>query len=143
MTGAEQTDWRSTFQGLDNAALLALLPLLQDRIDWGKQQLEAAGKTASQEEKFVEYCQRQLDRAVNLQEEGHDVSKVVDQLEQTLQSSAESKPKNWWMQRGLFTYLVELETRRKWITDVEAPRRGLLPAIEDFMPDRFSTAAVS
>src|SRR5207248_8867353 len=115
---------QTTYPQLDNASLLGLLPLLNDRIEQGKRQLEAVTSSIARSEKFNKQCEKWLDQAVGLQEQGHDVSEPIEQFERSLHAHAETAPKEHQFQRGLFTYLIDLESRRKWIVEVEALRRG-------------------
>jgi hypothetical protein len=125
-------DWKTTYQQLDNASLLGLLPLLKDRIEQGKQQLEGVSSSIDREQKFNQYW---LDEAVELREQAHDadVATIIERFEQTVHAQGGPNPKEQQFQRGLLGYLVELETRRKWIVEVEAVRRGLLPDQADFL----------
>lgn len=125
-------DWQTTYQQLDNAALLGLLTLLGDRIEQSKRQLEGVALSMDREEKFFKQWHG---KTVDLQEQGLAVPESVEMVEQTLHFHAETAPKEQQFQQGLLGYLVDLETGRKWIVEVEALRRGLLPDPADFLAD--------
>lgn len=125
--------WKQTYQDLDNATLLSLIPLLQDRIDSGKTDFERSEQWLVDKEKAAERCQGWLDQALDMQRNGHDVDGFVEEFTQSLQLQSDAKPKDERFYAGMFAYLCDLQTRLLWIKDVESVRRGLLPGLDDFL----------
>jgi len=128
----EVTAWKAAYRGVDSSTLLSLLPALDAAIEAAKTEFELMGRAQQQEERSHEFVAKHLQNAITLREQGVDVSEYVAQAEGFADLTSEQAPQRTKAYMATFAYLMDLTMRRRWILDVEARQRRLLPDPADF-----------
>jgi DNA repair protein RadC len=127
-------DWQAAYRDLDNSALLALVPILDIAIEKGRRDLEMAQRALNHNEQDAAFAKDQLQRATTLQGQGVDVSEHLAATQELADSVTASEPMRQEHYRAMFAYTGDLITRREWILQEEACRRGLLPDPAAYLP---------
>lgn len=128
----EVAAWKAAYRELDSSALLSLLPALDAAIEAAKTEIDSMGRALQDDEQSHEFVAKHLQNAMTLRERGVDVSQYVAEAEGLADLTSEHAPRRAEAFKAVFAYLVDLTTRRRWILDVEARRRQLLPDPADF-----------
>ncbi|SMD26366.1 hypothetical protein [Kibdelosporangium aridum] len=126
---SSSNDWTTTYQELDDATLLSLVPILaEEAIRW-KKTLDLISQDRRPDEESPDASGSVEQVAMSPQGHRHDVASYVDDIEVTLDLRAASAASAERYTAEVFRHLVDLTTRRRWILDVEGRRRGLLPQL--------------
>ncbi|MFC0112411.1 hypothetical protein [Kibdelosporangium aridum] len=126
---SSSNDWTTTYQELDDATLLSLVPILaEEAIRW-KKTLDLISPGQRPDEELSDASGSAEPVATSPREHRHDVASYVDEIEEMLDLRAASTASAERYTAAVFRHLVDLTTRRRWILDVEGRRRGLLPQL--------------
>jgi hypothetical protein len=128
----EVAAWKAAYRELDSSALLSLVPVLDAAIEAAKAEFELWERTVRDSGEGHEFVTQHLQNAMELRDRGVDVSAYVAQAEDLADFNSAKAPGYAKAHKRSFAYLTDLTMRRRWILDVEARRRGLLPDPVDF-----------
>jgi hypothetical protein len=128
----EVAAWKEKYSQLDDATLLSVVPALEALLSDAQQQLEFLGKHYNERDANQEFRTHHLHAAIDLRAQGFDVAEYVASIDAQAESSDRAKKGVDEMSRKLLGYASDLLDRKRWILYEEAPRRGLLPALDDF-----------